>query len=168
MRRRVEVSRRRAPQQHGRVTLRWRRARRRVRPYPGRSPKAEAFQRALYVVGDRWPRRSEQREFGDRRVSFARESRNRLTKQFCLAASALPRDPRQRPLELRWKIHRGLRHALCIPYIMPPASGIVIDAAPCARRQGFVYVSITWWRALLQTSQKKSVRVNMMQLASGR
>ena len=121
--RRAEVSQRRVPRLHGRAALRWRRGRRRARPYPARSPKAEAFQRAIDVIGDRWPRRSEQREFRDRRFSFTCESRNGLTKQLRLAAPALPGESRQRPLKLRWKIHRRLRHTLCIPYVMTPWGG---------------------------------------------
>lgn len=120
---RAEESPQRAPRPHGRAALRSRRGRRKARPYPARSPKTETLQRAIDVLGDRSARRSEQREFEHRRVSFTCESRNRLPKQLRLAAPALPGEPRQCPLELERKIHRGLRHTLYLPYVMTPWGG---------------------------------------------
>src|SRR5437762_2925023 len=69
--------------------------------------------------------------FPDRRFSFTWEARNGLTEPLRLACPALAGGFRQRPLKLRWKIHRRLRHTLCIPYVMTPWGGTKGTRANC-------------------------------------
>ncbi len=77
-----------------------------IRFDPGQSP--EALQGAVDVFGNSSPAGSEQRQSRGWRFGLTRKPPQGLTKHLCLAAAALPRNPRQGPLELRREIHARL------------------------------------------------------------